>query len=339
METFSSREKENIEKLLRTILLIFYPEAREDKTFCISNYIVEGFLDIAIHFHSFIKDEYRSYLTKNSVKLITELLDYPVSEESILEILPNDRVLIENKENIIILATNNYGRNENEKEFLFFKENLNIGLTPIESKNNYYMLSYIREPNSILSNKFKIDENSIELSLYRAREKQKDTLNIFKENIYLYIEEYFRKNAFCFTNVINGQYFQLPVQINEVFVRALTKNPYNFPYIPNNENIIAYFKYYIGYICNTESSYNYVLEVKKFLSSYTNLFSLKELEFLDSYSTTLDIEIPEGIICQEIIQINEKKIKEHINKDINLEDKYYLYYINKETLSPKIFIL
>ena len=201
------------------------------------------------------------------------------------------------------------------------------------------MLSYIREPNSILSNKFKIDENSIELSLYRAREKQKETLNIFKENIYLYIEEYFRKNVFCFTNVINGQYFQLPVQINEVFVRALTKNPYNLPYIPNNENIIAYFKYYIGYICNTESSYNYVLEVKKFLSSYTNLFSLKELEFLDLYSTTLDIEIPEGIICQEIIQINEKKIKEHINKDINLEDKYYLYYINKETLSPKIFIL
>ena len=66
---------------------------------------------------------------------------------------------------------------------------------------------------------------------------------------------------------------------------------------------------------------------------------MKELEFLDLYSTTLDIEIPEGIICQEIIQINEKKIKEHINKDINLEDKYYLYYINKETLSPKIFIL
>jgi hypothetical protein len=339
IERFSSREKEIIRKVLETILLILYPEYKEDNSFNIPNYIVEGFLDIAIHFHSFINEKYKSYLTEKSIKLISELLDYPVSEESILEILPNDRILIENKENIIILATNNYGRNENEKEFLFFKENLNIGLTPIESKNNYYMLSYIREPNSILSNKFKIDENSIELSLYRAREKQKETLNIFKENIYLYIEEYFRKNAFCFTNVINGQYFQLPVQINEVFVRALTKNPYNLPYIPNNENIIAYFKYYIGYICNTESSYNYVLEVKKFLSSYTNLFSLKELEFLDLYSTTLDIEIPEGIICQEIIQINEKKIKEHINKDINLEDKYYLYYINKETLSPKIFIL
>ena len=132
METFSSREKENIEKLLRTILLIFYPEAREDKTFCISNYIVEGFLDIAIHFHSFIKDEYRSYLTKNSVKLITELLDYPVSEEGTLEILPNDRILVEDKEKIFVLATNEYGRKQNEKEFLLFKKGCILGLEPIE---------------------------------------------------------------------------------------------------------------------------------------------------------------------------------------------------------------
>ena len=48
IEDFTSREKENIRKVLRTILLILYPEYKEDNSFIIPNYIVEGFLDIAI---------------------------------------------------------------------------------------------------------------------------------------------------------------------------------------------------------------------------------------------------------------------------------------------------
>lgn len=335
METFSSREKENIEKLLRTILLIFYPEAREDKTFCISNYIVEGFLDIAIHFHSFIKDEYRSYLTKNSVKLITELLDYPVSEEGKLEILPNDRILVEDKEKIFVLATNEYGRKQNEKEFLLFKKGCILGLEPIESRNNYHKLSYIKKSDYVLSNKFKIDEDKIELETYRAREKQREVLDMLKENICYYIGRVLRVNELF---ISNGQcFFQPYFNINYEFLRSLIKVPCAFS--SNNENLIAYFKRCIEYICDIEKAHNHVLEVKKFLTSFPNLFDIRELEFLDSYSVTLDIEISKGIICKEIDQINKEKIRKSIGFDTNLEDEYYLYYVEEETLSPRIFIL
>ena len=335
METFSSREKENIEKLLRTILLIFYPEAREDKTFCISNYIVEGFLDIAIHFHSFIKDEYRSYLTKNSVKLITELLDYPVSEEGTLEILPNDRILVEDKEKIFVLATNEYGRKQNEKEFLLFKKGCILGLEPIESRNNYHKLSYIKKSDYVLSNKFKIDEDKIELETYRAREKQREVLDMLKENICYYIGRVLRVNELF---ISNGQcFFQPYFNINYELLRSLIKVPCAFS--SNNENLIAYFKRCIEYICDIEKAHNHVLEVKKFLTSFPNLFDIRELEFLDSYSVTLDIEISKGIICKEIDQINKEKIRKSIGFDTNLEDEYYLYYVEEETLSPRIFIL
>ena len=335
METFSSREKENIEKLLRTILLIFYPEAREDKTFCISNYIVEGFLDIAIHFHRFIKDDYRSYLTKNSVKLITELLDYPVSEEGTLEILPNDRILVEDKEKIFVLATNEYGRKQNEKEFLLFKKGCILGLEPIESRNNYHKLSYIKKSDYVLSNKFKIDEDKIELETYRAREKQREVLDMLKENICYYIGRVLRVNELF---ISNGQcFFQPYFNINYEFLRSLIKVPCAFS--SNNENLIAYFKRCIEYICDIEKAHNHVLEVKKFLTSFPNLFDIRELEFLDSYSVTLDIEISKGIICKEIDQINKEKIRKSIGFDTNLEDEYYLYYVEEETLSPRIFIL
>ena len=335
METFSSREKENIEKLLRTILLIFYPEAREDKTFCISNYIVEGFLDIAIHFHSFIKDEYRSYLTKNSVKLITELLDYPVSEEGTLEILPNDRILVEDKEKIFVLATNEYGRKQNEKEFLLFKKGCILGLEPIESRNNYHKLSYIKKSDYVLSNKFKIDEDKIELETYRAREKQREVLDMLKENICYYIGRVLRVNELF---ISNGQcFFQPYFNINYELLRSLIRVPCGFS--SNNEDLITYFKNWIEYICDSEKRHNYVLEVKRFLSLYPNLFDIRELEFLDSYSVTLDIEISKGIICKEIDQINKEKIRKSIGFDTNLEDEYYLYYVEEETLSPRIFIL
>lgn len=336
METFSSREKENIEKLLRTILLIFYPEAREDKTFCISNYIVEGFLDIAIHFHSFIKDEYRSYLTKNSVKLITELLDYPVSEEGTLEILPNDRILVEDKEKIFVLATNEYGRKQNEKEFLLFKKGCILGLEPIESRNNYHKLSYIKKSDYVLSNKFKIDEDKIELETYIAREKQREVLDMLKENICYYIGRVLRVNELF---ISNGQcFFQPYFNINYELLRSLIKVPCAFS--SNNENLIAYFKRCIEYICDIEKVHNHVLEVKKFLTSFPNLFDIRELEFLDSYSVTLDIEISKGIICKEIDQINKEKIKKSISFDnTNLDDEDYLYYVEEETLSPRIFIL
>ena len=315
METFSSREKENIEKLLRTILLIFYPEAREDKTFCISNYIVEGFLDIAIHFHSFIKDEYRSYLTKNSV--------------------PNDRILVEDKEKIFVLATNEYGRKQNEKEFLLFKKGCILGLEPIESRNNYHKLSYIKKSDYVLSNKFKIDEDKIELETYRAREKQREVLDMLKENICYYIGRVLRVNELF---ISNGQcFFQPYFNINYEFLRSLIKVPCAFS--SNNENLIAYFKRCIEYICDIEKAHNHVLEVKKFLTSFPNLFDIRELEFLDSYSVTLDIEISKGIICKEIDQINKEKIRKSIGFDTNLEDEYYLYYVEEETLSPRIFIL
>ena len=107
----------------------------------------------------------------------------------------------------------------------------------------------------------------------------------------------------------------------------------------NNENLIAYFKRCIEYICDSEKRHNYVLEVKRFLSLYPNLFDIRELEFLDSYSVTLDIEISKGIICKEIDQINKEKIRKSIGFDTNLEDEYYLYYVEEETLSPRIFIL
>lgn len=174
MENYTSREKDNIAKVLRTILLILYPEYREDSSFNIPNYVVEGFLDIAIHFHSFIKGEYRSYLTKKSVKLISELLDYSVSEKDILEILTNDRILVEKKEKIIILATNNYGRNQNEKEFLTLKKDSKLGLESIESRNSYHELSYIKKSGYVLSNKLKIDEDRIELETYRAKKSKKN---------------------------------------------------------------------------------------------------------------------------------------------------------------------
>lgn len=335
METFSSREKENIEKLLRTILLIFYPEAREDKSFRISNYIVEGFLDIAIHFHSFIKDEYRSYITKNSVKLITELLGYPVSEEGTLEILSNDRILIEDKEKIFVLATNEYGRKQNEKEFLLLKKGCILALEPIESRNNYHKLSYIKKSGYVLSNKLKIDEDKIELETYRAREKQREVLNMLKENICYYIGRVLRENELF---ISNGQYFFQPYfNINYELLRSLIKVPCAFS--SNNEDLIAYFKRGIEYICDIEKAHNHVLEVKKFLTSFPNLFDIRELEFLDSYSVTLDIEISKGIICKEIDQINKEKIRKSIGFDTNLEDEYYLYYVEEETLSPRIFIL
>ena len=336
METFSSREKENIEKLLRTILLIFYPEAREDKSFRISNYIVEGFLDIAIHFHSFIKDEYRSYLTKNSVKLITELLGYPVSEEGTLEILSNDRILVEDKEKIFVLATNEYGRKQNEKEFLLFKKGCILGLEHIESRNNYHKLSYIKKSDYVLSNKFKIDEDKIELETYRAREKQREVLDMLKENICYYIRRVLRENELF---ISNGQcFFQPYFNINYELLRSLIKVPCAFS--SNNENLIAYFKRCIEYICDIEKAHNHVLEVKKFLTSFPNLFDIRELEFLDSYSVTLDIEISKGIICKEIDQINKEKIKKSISFDnTNLDDEDYLYYVEEETLSPRIFIL
>ena len=335
METFSSREKENIEKLLRTILLIFYPEAREDKSFRISNYIVEGFLDIAIHFHSFIKDEYRSYITKNSVKLITELLGYPVSEEGTLEILSNDRILVENKEKIFVLATNEYGRKQNEKEFLLFKKGCILALEPIESRNNYHKLSYIKKSGYVLSNKLKIDEDKIELETYRAREKQREVLNMLKENICYYIRRVLRENELF---ISNGQcFFQPYFNINYELLRSLIRVPCGFS--SNNEDLITYFKNWIEYICDIEKAHNHVLEVKKFLTSFPNLFDIKELEFLDSYSVTLDIEISKGIICKEIDQINKEKIRKSIGFDTNLEDEYYLYYVEEETLSPRIFIL
>jgi hypothetical protein len=335
METFSSREKENIEKLLRTILLIFYPEAREDKSFRISNYIVEGFLDIAIHFHSFIKDEYRSYITKNSVKLITELLGYPVSEEGTLEILSNDRILVEDKEKIFVLATNEYGRKQNEKEFLLFKKGCILALEPIESRNNYHKLSYIKKSGYVLSNKLKIDEDKIELETYRAREKQREVLNMLKENICYYIRRVLRENELF---ISNGQcFFQPYFNINYELLRSLIRVPCGFS--SNNEDLITYFKNCIEYICDSEKRHNYVLEVKRFLSLYPNLFDIRELEFLDSYSVTLDIEISKGIICKEIDQINKEKIRKSIGFDTNLEDEYYLYYVEEETLSPRIFIL
>lgn len=335
METFSSREKENIEKLLRTILLIFYPEAREDKTFCISNYIVEGFLDIAIHFHSFINEKYKSYLTENSVKLITELLGYPVSEEGTLEILSNDRILVEDKEKIFVLATNEYGRKQNEKEFLLFKKGCILALEPIESRNNYHKLSYIKKSGYVLSNKLKIDEDKIELETYRAREKQREVLNMLKENICYYIGRVLRENELF---ISNGQcFFQPYFNINYELLRSLIKVPCAFS--SNNEDLIAYFKSHIEYICDSEKRHNYVLEVKRFLSLYPNLFDIRELEFLDSYSVTLDIEISKGIICKEIDQINKEKIRKSIGFDTNLEDEYYLYYVEEETLSPRIFIL
>ena len=335
METFSSREKENIEKLLRTILLIFYPEAREDKSFRISNYIVEGFLDIAIHFHSFIKDEYRSYITKNSVKLITELLGYPVSEEGTLEILSNDRILVEDKEKIFVLATNEYGRKQNEKEFLLFKKGCILALEPIESRNNYHKLSYIKKSGYVLSNKLKIDEDKIELETYRAREKQREVLNMLKENICYYIRRVLRENELF---ISNGQcFFQPYFNINYELLRSLIRVPCGFS--SNNEDLITYFKNWIEYICDSEKRHNYVLEVKRFLSLYPNLFDIRELEFLDLYSVALDIEIKEGIICKEIDQINKEKIKKSIGFDTNLEDEYYLYYVEEETLSPRIFIL
>ena len=114
------------------------------------------------------------------MKLITELLDYPVSEEGTLEILPNDRILVEDKEKIFVLATNEYGRKQNEKEFLLFKKGCILGLEPIESRNNYHKLSYIKKSDYVLSNKFKIDEDKIELETYRAREKQREVLDMLK---------------------------------------------------------------------------------------------------------------------------------------------------------------
>lgn len=335
LENYSEREKENITKVLGSILLILYPEYREEGTLKIPNYVVEGFLNIAIHFHSFVKGEYRSYLTKNSVKLITELLDYPVSEEETLEILPNDRILVEDKEKIFVLATNEYGRKQNEKEFLLFKKGSMLGLKPIESKNNYHELSYTKESGYILSNKLKIDEDTTELETYRAKEKQREILNMLKENICYYIERVLRGNELF---ISNGQcFFQAYFNINYELLRSLIKVPCAFS--SNNEDLIAYFKSHIEYICDSEKRHNYVLEVKRFLSLYPNLFDIRELEFLDSYSVTLDIEISKGIICKEIDQINKEKIRKSIGFDTNLEDEYYLYYVEEETLSPRIFIL
>ena len=335
IENYSEREKENITKVLGSILLILYPEYREEDALKIPNYVVEGFLNIAIHFHSFVKGEYRSYLTNKSVKLITELLGYPVSEEGTLEILSNDRILVEDKEKIFVLATNEYGRKQNEKEFLLFKKGCILALEPIESRNNYHKLSYIKKSGYVLSNKLKIDEDKIELETYRAREKQREVLNMLKENICYYIGRVLRENELF---ISNGQcFFQPYFNINYELLRSLIKVPCAFS--SNNEDLIAYFKSHIEYICDSEKRHNYVLEVKRFLSLYPNLFDIRELEFLDSYSVTLDIEISKGIICKEIDQINKEKIRKSIGFDTNLEDEYYLYYVEEETLSPRIFIL
>ena len=335
LENYSEREKENITKVLGSILLILYPEYREEGTLKIPNYVVEGFLNIAIHFHSFVKGEYRSYLTNKSVKLIAELLGYPVSEEGTLAVLPNDRILLEDNEKIFVLATNEYGRMQNEKEFLLFKKGCILGLEPIESRNNYHKLSYIKKSDYVLSNKFKIDEDKIELETYRAIEKQREILNMLKENICYYIERVLRGNELF---ISNGQcFFQAYFNINYELLRSLIKVPCAFS--SNNEDLIAYFKSHIEYICDSEKRHNYVLEVKRFLSLYPNLFDIRELEFLDSYSVTLDIEISKGIICKEIDQINKEKIRKSIGFDTNLEDEYYLYYVEEETLSPRIFIL
>lgn len=335
LENYSEREKENITKVLGSILLILYPEYREEGTLKIPNYVVEGFLNIAIHFHSFVKGEYRSYLTNKSVKLIAELLGYPVSEEGTLAVLPNDRILLEDNEKIFVLATNEYGRMQNEKEFLLFKKGCILGLEPIESRNNYHKLSYIKKSDYVLSNKSKIDEDKIELETYRAIEKQREILNMLKENICYYIERVLRGNELF---ISNGQcFFQAYFNINYELLRSLIKVPCAFS--SNNEDLIAYFKSHIEYICDSEKRHNYVLEVKRFLSLYPNLFDIRELEFLDSYSVTLDIEISKGIICKEIDQINKEKIRKSIGFDTNLEDEYYLYYVEEETLSPRIFIL
>lgn len=335
LENYSEREKENITKVLGSILLILYPEYREEGTLKIPNYVVEGFLNIAIHFHSFVKGEYRSYLTNKSVKLIAELLGYPVSEEGTLAVLPNDRILVEDNEKIFVLATNEYGRMQNEKEFLLFKKGCILGLEPIESRNNYHKLSYIKKSDYVLSNKSKIDEDKIELETYRAIEKQREILNMLKENICYYIERVLRGNELF---ISNGQcFFQAYFNINYELLRSLIKVPCAFS--SNNEDLIAYFKSHIEYICDSEKRHNYVLEVKRFLSLYPNLFDIRELEFLDSYSVTLDIEISKGIICKEIDQINKEKIRKSIGFDTNLEDEYYLYYVEEETLSPRIFIL
>lgn len=336
IENYSEREKENITKVLGSILLILYPEYREEDALKIPNYVVEGFLNIAIHFHSFVKGEYRSYLTNKSVKLIAELLGYPVSEEETLAVLPNDRILLEAKEKIFILATNEYGRMQNEKEFLLFKKGSMLGLKPIESKNNYHELSYTKESGYILSNKLKIDEDTTELETYRAKEKQRELLNKLKGSLFYYIDNYFKSNIL---------YFPAEVFSGTVYIEYLSKIPYGIWYymldnIPDEkEKIIAYFKSCIEYICDIEKAHNHVLEVKKFLTSFPNLFDIKELEFLDSYSVTLDIEISKGIICKEIDQINKEKIRKSIGFDTNLEDEYYLYYVEEETLSPRIFIL
>ena len=335
LENYSEREKENITKVLGSILLILYPEYREEGTLKIPNYVVEGFLNIAIHFHSFVKGEYRSYLTNKSVKLIAELLGYPVSEEGTLAVLPNDRILLEDNEKIFVLATNEYGRMQNEKEFLLFKKGCILGLEPIESRNNYHKLSYIKKSDYVLSNKLKIDEDKIELETYRAIEKQREILNMLKENICYYIERVLRGNELF---ISNGQcFFQPYFNINYELLRSLIKVPCAFS--SNNEDLIAYFKRCIEYICDIEKAHNHVLEVKKFLTSFPNLFDIRELEFLDSYSVTLDIEISKGIICKEIDQINKEKIRKSIGFDTNLEDEYYLYYVEEETLSPRIFIL
>ncbi len=282
IENYSEREKENITKVLGSILLILYPEYREEDALKIPNYVVEGFLNIAI------------------------------------------------------LATNEYGRKQNEKEFLLFKKGSMLGLKPIESKNNYHELSYTKESGYILSNKLKIDEDKIELETYRAREKQRELLNKLKGSLFYYIDNYFKSNIL---------YFPAEVFSGTVYIEYLSKIPYGIWYymldnIPDEkEKIIAYFKSCIEYICDIEKAHNHVLEVKKFLTSFPNLFDIKELEFLDSYSVTLDIEISKGIICKEIDQINKEKIRKSIGFDTNLEDEYYLYYVEEETLSPRIFIL
>ena len=158
---------------------------------------------------------------------------------------------------------------------------------------------------------------------------------MLKENICYYIGRVLRVNELF---ISNGQcFFQPYFNINYEFLRSLIKVPCAFS--SNNENLIAYFKRCIEYICDSEKRHNYVLEVKRFLSLYPNLFDIRELEFLDSYSVTLDIEISKGIICKEIDQINKEKIRKSIGFDTNLEDEYYLYYVEEETLSPRIFIL
>ena len=158
---------------------------------------------------------------------------------------------------------------------------------------------------------------------------------MLKENICYYIEEVLRTNELF---ISNGQcFFQPYFNINYELLRSLIRVPCGFS--SNNEDLITYFKNWIEYICDSEKRHNYVLEVKRFLSLYPNLFDIRELEFLDSYSVTLDIEISKGIICKEIDQINKEKIRKSIGFDTNLEDEYYLYYVEEETLSPRIFIL